>query len=313
MDDRSLDATRAPARALPPPALARLRARLLERELLRPVGRLARRRRQNKQAAVAAIAPCPAGAVRLLTLNIAHGRRRVPHQALVSEQRMRRNLDEVAALVAHLDAAVVALQEADGPSIWSGNFDHVAALAEATHLGAHFRGDHNHFRIGRHNLASGTALVARWPLGGARSQPFGSSWRCTKGFVAASVEVPDWGGQAVDMVSVHLDFLRPEVRRRQIDTLAEALSGRDPSRPLVVLGDLNCCWQQEPESLRLLIRRLGLRAFEPESGHPTYPAYRPRRRLDWILISDHLRFCSHQCLPAKLSDHLGVLADVGLG
>lgn len=273
---------------------------------------MAQRRRRRVERAVESVGPRPENALRLLTLNIAHGRRRVPHQALVPPQRVRRNLGEVASLIAGVDAELVALQEADGPSAWSGRFDHVATLAQATNFDAHFRGDHNPFRLGRHNLASGTALVTRWPLADTRSHHFGSSWRCTKGYVVGTMAVPRWPNVSIDIVSVHLDFLMPEMRRRQIETLVEALADRDTVRPLIVLGDLNCCWQQEPESIQLLADRLGLRAYEPGHTSPTYPAYLPRRRLDWILISEHLRWCGYRRLPVKVSDHLGVLADVAL-
>lgn len=269
-------------------------ALLVERLLRQPIG--------------APMPPTPPGAARLLTLNIAHGRRRVPHQALVHRRRLHRNLARVASALDELSPDIVALQEADGPSPWSGNFDHVATLAAHARLDQHYRGDHNPFRVGGRALASGTALLARWPLLEPCSHRFDSSWRCTKGFVVATVEVPAWDARAIDVVSVHLDFLAPHLRRRQIQRMGDVLADR--GRPLVVLGDLNCCWRREPESMALLSRRLRLRAFEPEGHKPTYPAYRPRRRLDWILVSDQLRFAGHRRVPVKLSDHLGVVADL---
>lgn len=247
---------------------------------------------------------------RLLTLNIAHGRKQTTHQALLAKHTVRRHLGEVARTVRGLSADVVALQEADGPSAWSGNFDHVELLAREARLADYFRGDHNPFRLGRFNLASGTALMARLPLSGKRSHRFGSSWRCTKGFVAATVEVPEWGGRQIDIVSLHLDFLAPKVRRQQIRRLADELGHHHC--PRVILGDLNCSWQLEPHSMQLLVRHLGLRAFQPEIPAPTYPSHRPRFRLDWILISDELDFSTYQTVDVPLSDHLAVVADLRL-
>ncbi len=248
--------------------------------------------------------------LRLLTLNVAHGRSNRAHQALVSNGSLERNLTDIAATVRRLGPDVVALQEADGPSAWSGNFDHVAALSQMTDLGDFFRGEHNPFRFGRMKLASGTALLARLPLKEPDSHAFGASWRDTKGFVVATVSVPEWEGQEIDLASVHLDFLTPAMRRKHIRHLTEVLAGRD--RPLVLLGDLNCCWQREPGTMHLLTETLGLKAFEPEARVPTYPSRRPRRRLDWILISRDLAFSSYRTVPARLSDHLGVVADVVL-
>ncbi len=246
---------------------------------------------------------------RVVTLNLAHGRRLHPHQALLAPRSLARNLERVAACLRPLAADVVALQEADGPSSWSGNFDHVATLAELAELEAHFRGNHNPFKLGRFELASGTALLARHPLMAPASVPFAASWRDTKGFVVATVDVPQWGGP-LDLVSVHLDFLRPSHRRRQIAQLAEFLVGRD--RPLVLLGDLNCCFASEPRTMNLLSTRLGLKAHEPHASVPTFPSHRPRRRLDWILISPELRFRHYRTLPMPLSDHLGVVADLAV-
>jgi endonuclease/exonuclease/phosphatase family metal-dependent hydrolase len=246
--------------------------------------------------------------LRLLTLNVAHGRRTGPHQALLKSPVLERNLRDIALAVKGLGPDVVALQEADGPSAWSGNFDHVATLARLADLGDFYRGEHNPWGLGRFRLSSGTALLARWPLSEPASQRFALSWRDTKGFVVATVAVPEWEGLEVDLASVHLDFLTPAARRRQIAHLVEALGRRQ--RPLVLLGDLNCCWRRDPRSMDLLTEELGLTAHQPHARVPTFPASRPRRRLDWILVSPELQFVAYRTLPVPLSDHLGVLAEV---
>ena len=160
-------------------------------------------------------------------------------------------------------------------------------LARQAALEDFYRGDHNPFGFGRFNLASGTALMARRELRDPISHPFAGSWRDTKGFVAATIAVPEWGRE-IDVVSVHLDFLAPGVRRRQIRRMGELLAGR--GRPLVVLGDLNCCRRYDPRSLDLLEEVLGVEAHEPEAGSPTFPAFRPARRIDWIFTSPELSF-----------------------
>ncbi len=241
---------------------------------------------------------------------MAHGRREAANRPFVRRHTAHQTLRDIATTVRRVTPDVVALQEADGPSVWSGRFDHVATLARLAGLDDHFRGDHNPFGFGGFHLASGTALLSRGTLDRPVSHRFGLSWRDTKGYVAATIRVPEWSGPAIDVVSVHLDFLVPSVRRRQISLMAERLSAR--RRPLVVLGDLNCCWRREPRSMRLLTETLGLRSYAPESAAPTFPSWRPRRRLDWILASDELEFCSHHTLPVSLSDHLVVVADLRL-
>ncbi|MEO1083871.1 MAG: CBS domain-containing protein [Acidobacteriota bacterium] len=261
----------------------------------------------NHLVATSEVPPRCDRSVRLLSLNVAHGRRTAAHQALLDAEQARRNISEVGRVLRQVGPDVIALQEADGPSAWSGNFDHVADFSRHVELDHHVRGDHNPFGNRRYPLASGTALLSAWPLDAVASHPFGLIWRDTKGFVVAAVDIPHWDLE-IDVVSVHLDFLRPTVRRRQILRMVEAVWPRQ--RPLVVLGDLNCSWQRDPASLRLLGDTLGVYPYEPTRALPTFPAHRPRRRLDWILVSRGLTFDAYHTLRTPLSDHLGIVADI---
>lgn len=250
-----------------------------------------------------------AGTVRLLTWNVAHGRAEAFHQALLPRDEVERNLARIAEVLRHERPDLVALQEADGPSGWSGRFDHVSTLSREAGLSSSFRGDHNPFGISRYDLSSGTALLSRLPMADTLSRPFAANWRDTKGFVVATVEIPGTG-RSMDVVSVHLDFLNPSERREQILALAEVLAGRD--RPRVVLGDLNCEAGSATEAFRLLEERLGVVPYQPGLEQPTFPAASPARRLDWILASPDLEFVSYRPVEAYLSDHLGVVAELRL-
>lgn len=254
-------------------------------------------------------APAPAtDTLRVLTWNVAHGRADGFHQALLPREEVERNLDRIARVLRHERPDVVALQEADGPSAWSGGFDHVSVLARDGGLGHFYRGDHNPFGVGAYELSSGTALVSRLPMAGPESRAFAANWRDTKGFVAATVRLPE-SGREVDVVSVHLDFLNPAERRRQIQDLSAALGER--SRPLIVLGDLNC-EADAGEVFRLFEEHLGVRPYRPEVEEPTFPSTLPIRRLDWILASEELEFVGYRTLEVRLSDHLGVVAEIRL-
>jgi endonuclease/exonuclease/phosphatase family metal-dependent hydrolase len=111
----------------------------------------------------------------------------------------------------------------------------------------------------------------------------------------------------VDVVSIHLDFLADRVRRRQVEHLVEAF--RERERPLVVMGDFNCEWSERRRSLDLLRRELRLRPVD-SSAHATFPSWRPLVRLDWILVTEELEFTVYETLPDRLSDHLGVVAEI---
>lgn len=248
-----------------------------------------------------------AGTLRLMTLNVAHARRQGRHQALQSESTLRGNLAAIAAVIRREAPDVIALQEADGPSAWSGGFDHVATLAELAGYPHAFRGEHNPFSLGRFDLSSGTALLARVPLGAPRSLAFGESWRDTKGFVAATLSGDSIAAPPIDVVSIHLDFLAERVRQRQVERLVDHFRGHD--RPLVLMGDFNCEWSERRRCLERLRRELRLRPVDG-TGHATFPSWRPLIRLDWILVSDELAFSGYETLPDQLSDHLGVVAEI---
>ncbi len=245
--------------------------------------------------------------LRLMSLNIAHARRKAQHQSLLKDTTIRRNLELIADVLERERPQVVALQEADGPSFWSGGFDHVAALAGLAGFPHAFRGKHNREAPGRLDLSYGTALLSQLPLSATHSHAFFENWRDTKGFVAATVEPEALDGEPVDVVSIHLDFLAERVRRRQIEQLVERFRGHDGH--LVVMGDFNCAWSERRRSLDLLLHELKLRPCR-DGAAATYPAWRPLVRLDWILLSEGLDFSTYETLDDRVSDHLGVLADV---
>jgi len=248
-----------------------------------------------------------ADSLRLMSLNIAHARRKAQHQSLLKDTTIRRNLELIAGVLERERPQIVALQEADGPSFWSGGFDHVAALAGLAGFPHAFRGEHNREAPGRIDLSYGTALLSQLPLAATHSQAFVENWRDSKGFVAATVAPEALDGEPVDVVSIHLDFLAERVRRRQIEQLVERFRGHDGH--LVVMGDFNCAWSERRRSLDLLLHELKLRPCR-ESAAATYPAWRPLVRLDWILVSEGLDFSTYETLDDRVSDHLGVLAQV---
>ena len=63
--------------------------------------------------------------LRVMTLNMAHGRGDSFHQLLQTTDTTMGNLDAIALMLNREQPDVIALQEADGPSFWSGNFNHI--------------------------------------------------------------------------------------------------------------------------------------------------------------------------------------------
>lgn len=245
--------------------------------------------------------------MRLMTLNLAHGRNLSLHQSLVPRARLDLNLANIAAALRREAPDVVALQEADGPSGWSGNVDHVESVRELAGFDHAFRGEHGSIQVRRFRASYGTALLSRLPLRETESIPFDLSWRDDKGYVRAVVDAP--GLPDLEVVSVHLDFLRPKIRRRQAEFLVSELGAR--RGPRVLMGDFNCGWTGNDRCvLSAIANGLGLEAWRPHERLASFPSFRPTTRIDWILASPGIGFRSYATSAERVSDHLGVVANI---
>jgi endonuclease/exonuclease/phosphatase family metal-dependent hydrolase len=243
----------------------------------------------------------------LLTLNIAHGRKDSFNQLLVPNDTIVKNLDDIAELLKKVDADVVALQEADGPSAWSGYFNHVSYLA---HM-AEYPWDIYSAHVNGKRINYGTALLSKVPFKDTLSHDFPKSPpTLRKGFTLGEIEwQPDENKPAitVDVLSVHLDFSRKKVREQQISDILRVLDSR--SNPVIILGDFNSNWQTTDSVIRVLSKCSNARVFEPHSiNHGTYK--QGKHRLDWALLSEDLEFKQYQVLPDIVSDHRAILVEV---
>jgi endonuclease/exonuclease/phosphatase family metal-dependent hydrolase len=242
------------------------------------------------------------------SLNIGHGRGMALNQMFVSRGRHEENLDAIAKTLRATGAAVVALQEADAPSLWSGRFDHVEYLAAAMDYRCFVHGPHAEAWL----YSFGTALVSRVSMADTGSHGFEPSPpTTTKGFVHANVEWQRTGDGApievITLISIHLDFSRKQVRDAQIAELVEVMSGRE--HPVVILGDFNEDWSLDSSAVRRIAAEFGLRAFTPDAED--LGTYKQTERLDWILISEELEFVDYTVLPDLVSDHRGLIARIG--
>ena len=163
--------------------------------------------------------------LKVVTLNLAHGRKNAWHQALLRRRAIQANLDEVVRILRQEQPDVVALQEADGPSLWSGRFDHIAYLSEEAGIPYFVLGQH----VRRMKLAYGTALVSRHVLKETTSHRFSPSPPTQrKGMVVGTIRWPGRRRFSLDVVSVHLDFSRKSVRQRQ-SRRGDRAVGRPPT------------------------------------------------------------------------------------
>lgn len=238
--------------------------------------------------------------LRVLTLNIQVGLQTAHYghyltgawRHLLPSRGVRDNLDRIAELASAYD--VVALQEADAGSLRTGQLNQVEYLARRAQMPYwHAAVNRNFGPFAQHCLG----FLSRRPLHQLHHHALPGRVP-GRGALCATLELS--GGRSLQLIVTHLSLARVS-RARQLDHIAGLI---DAQRPALLLGDLNC----EVREL-LAHRRLRSAGLTPISGTPTFPSWRPRRRLDHLLHTSQLRVLDSQVLPAPLSDHLAVAAE----
>jgi len=222
----------------------------------------------------------------------------------------RNNLEEIADFLSNSGADLIALQEADAPSRWSGNFNHVDFVSKKSPYPCRIHASHAQKRL----YDFGTALLSRVPYTDSLKHTFTPSPPTTnKGFVMGKVLWnPDGQLQepiTVSIISVHLDFSRKKVRESQTEEMRTMLP--DIATPLIIMGDFNTDWATDDSALKAIVANGNLKVYQPEATElGTYK--NGKHRLDWILISKDLEFVRYEVSQIVLSDHQPVLATIRL-
>ena len=243
--------------------------------------------------------------LRVVTLNLAHGRGLAPNQALVESDVISSNLRETARYLDALEADIVGLQEVDKDCNWSGNCSQADDIAKRAGFREYKLGVNNH-RAGRYQLVYGNALLSDLPVLECQNYPFSDSSIGGKGFLVADVKI---GGRVLTVCVLHLAPVGKGARRRQVQNIIGALKNRE--NPLVVMGDFNCelgrdnVLEEMCEALELDTPRRG------EGAGDTFRFLRGRR-IDYIFSSRSLRVSNYHVGEAELSDHRPVICDVHL-
>ncbi|NEK85386.1 endonuclease [Blastococcus saxobsidens] len=245
--------------------------------------------------------------MRIASFNILHGR---------SLEDGRVDVDRLAAAVKTLDADVLGLQEVDRDQPRSQGADLTAVAAEAMGAvdsqfvaalagtpGGTWMAATGDEQPG--SASYGISLLSRYPV---------LSWRVVR-LAPLRASVPLWSPDSrrpflardeprvavaavIDgpfgqftVCNTHLSFI-PRWNTRQLRTLVRSLEGT--REPLVLMGDLNM--QQ-----RAAARHSGL---QPIATAATFPAPRPSRQLDHVLVRGGLRASgAAEAVQLPLSDH----------
>ena len=246
----------------------------------------------------------------VLTLNLAHGRKDAFNQMFQKTETTRRNLKEIADFFSSSGADVIALQEADAPSRWSGKFNHVDFIADNSIFPCRLHARH----ASKYMYDFGTALLSSVPYTDSLSHSFEPSPpTTTKGFVMGEVLWNPDGklteAIAVSVISVHLDFSRRKIRDAQIAEIQAIFP--DLKSPTIILGDFNADWTSKQSAIKAIVEKGNFSVYQPESTElGTYKD--GKHRLDWILISNDLEFVSYKMPKTVYSDHQPVQATLKL-
>jgi endonuclease/exonuclease/phosphatase family metal-dependent hydrolase len=213
------------------------------------------------------------------------------------------DLARTAKLIVSHKPDLVALQEVDNKTRRTGGVDQTAELAKLTGLHGQFGKamDHDGGQYGE-------AVLSRWPILKAENFPLpGDLGYEPRAALMVRVGVHQVG--PLWFVGTHLDHTRnAKQRRMQIDKLDEVLL-RDDRLPAILAGDFNA----EPSSDEM--RRVFKHWTDAGPSHDqlTWPADKPRMRIDYILYRPQSRW---RVLHAEVideplvSDHRPVLVEL---
>ena len=256
--------------------------------------------------------------LRLLTYNIAHARGLMLHQSLRTEAKIRVQLLKIARLIARWDVDIVALQEVDENSRWSGSFDHLACLAG--HAGMpHVAFGITNRRVGRFHLNYGNAVLSRFPISYVESHRFGGRVVGEKGFMFTELELPQG---RLPLLNLHLHHRSRAARLKQATRLMEFLAenrrvrGAGWCAPPIICGDMNNPSHTPDATATLLgfLKQQDNYTLLPKGGAKarTFPSVWPQRALDYIYLPSACAKPEAHVMRSLLSDHRPVLAEFSL-
>ncbi len=204
------------------------------------------------------------------------------------------NLEKIAFFLSEFD--IVGLQEVDGGGARSRYVVQTEYLAQQAGFPYWFNQVNR--RIGRVALHS-NGLLSRFQPSNVTS--FALPGLPGRGAVLVRFGV---GEVALTVVILHL-ALGAQARLRQLDFIAERIHGLSH---VIVMGDLNC--SPKSKELQRFLFRTGLKDPQPQLW--TFPSWRPKRKLDHILVSPDIEVSRIEVFDFVCSDHLPIGAEVNL-
>lgn len=211
--------------------------------------------------------------------------------------------ERIAAVLAGINADVIALQEVVGASPLTAG--QAAELGAALGMGW-VMAPTRHLR----NALFGNVVLSSFPI--RHHQQYDLTWKTCEPRLAQRVELAVDGEHALQFFNVHLGTALRE-RRTQAARLASLVHDRRVAGPKIVLGDFNE-WARGLATDILAERLESVDLRHHLRRRRTYPGFFPILHLDHIYYQGHVEVV-HVELPrtrlAKVaSDHLPLIADL---
>lgn len=112
------------------------------------------------------------------------------------------------------------------------------------------------------------------------------------------------------LLVVHLSLFK-KTRIKQLNELVEIVNSKP--NPVILVGDFNTFKEQELDLLISKTNLLDAYAYNSNTSLKyTEPSWRPKYRLDNILVSPDIKITNYEIVEAHFSDHLPVLIDFEL-
>jgi endonuclease/exonuclease/phosphatase family metal-dependent hydrolase len=226
------------------------------------------------------------------------------------------DLDRIANVIRESKAEVIGLQEVDVHWASRSRLEHeVRQLAHKLEMNSFFAPiyDLPPKREGEPNRQFGVAILSKYPILDAKNREM----------TRLSTQVPnpapesgpglaevllDVHGVHVKVYSTHLDF-RPEaaIRSIQVKEMLKAMSENEYEK--IVLGDFNAK-TTNPELAPLFSTFYDTWAHVRSDPGFTFPAQKPNRKIDHILVSRGIRTKSADIVQTLASDHRPIVTEV---
>ncbi|MCF6177377.1 MAG: endonuclease/exonuclease/phosphatase family protein [Victivallaceae bacterium] len=241
--------------------------------------------------------------MKLLIYNIAYGtgspgsaagRLLTSHRYLYTNQEY---FNRIVEFISEVNPDVIGLLEADSGSFRTSQVHQAAKLAAQL----------NHFHIcdNKYGLTSPgrmipllknqtNAIVTAGNNHATRFHYF------PRGFKKLIIEVTING---ITMFLVHLS-VRKKIRAQQLEFLTTIIPA---DKPVIIAGDFNT-FGGSAELNKLIT---ACRLYNPNTDNqPTYPSWKPRHQLDYLLCSKKLQVSSFIIPQVEFSDHLPIIAEI---